>query len=341
VRRQGLVVAAVLLAVLVALVAFPLRWWLFPVPHLEAAAGPPPFEQLRPTWAQDGTVHYGSRSFETGVGVIAGLDVSPYGMFLQTTPVRSAAAEVHTDFSDGRTTQRVPGTPSSVHVSVDGRYAAWIDTDGPRRFFGRIAQVVVLDLRTGRTVFHDSRGNGDVFERNPSDRYEETPPLVLGFDDAHVYWSDAEDRTYRWNLTGGSRERVRRTDVHLADPVLGTQVTLRHGRVSDGGGGHLAVLAPDGRSAVEQVSSRLRLTDVRTGRRVPLRGLDRHTLLGAWLADSSFYALTDAVDPGAPDRVARRAPGRIVRCRTADGVCTTVARVTGARFVVLPTVTAY
>lgn len=318
--------------------AFPVRSWLDPRPHLPSASpGAPPFERPRITWAVGDTVHYGERSFDIGGGAVTAVTPSPYGLFVEVLERPSLTAGVHTAYVDGRSTTRLPGDPLTVQVSLGGRYAAWADLHGPRRVFGRIAQVVVLDLRSGTTVFHTSEGMGGMFETNPSDRYSEQPPTVLGFDTEHVYWTDAQDRTHRWRLASGAPQRVRTPGVHLRDPTLGTRVTLTRGRVSDNfHGGAPGVLSPDGRSAVDVSSIRLRLTDPRTGRVTPLRGLDRSSTFGGWLPDSSFYALTDDSHPDDPDARLDRIPGRLVRCVPATGACTTSARVPRAREVVLP-----
>jgi hypothetical protein len=319
--------------------AVPVWSWLQPRPHLQsaAAAAAPPFAQARPVWALDGTVHYGGRSFDVGPGVISAVTPASYGMFLVIGPRHSLEFGGRSFYTNGRTTVRVPGDPSEIKVSPDGRYAAWADYHGPRRLFGRIAQVVVIDLSSGRTVFHDSEGMGGAFDTNPSDRYEETPPTVLGFDDRHVYWSDAFDATHSWPISGGDPQRVRRRDVHVRDRTLGAPVVLVHGRVEvDPPVGYDAVTSPDGRSAVVSSGYRPTLTDLRSHRSTPLRGLDRSWTFGGWLPDSSFYALTDDLrrDLEPPPHPRRR--GRLVRCQPATGSCATLSRVPSAGYVVLP-----
>ncbi len=78
-----------------------------------------------------------------------------------------------------------------VRVSPDGRYAGWIDYDGPKRPVGRLAEVVVVDLSTGAEVFrnHDDMGGADDDLDN---LYEDAGLGFRGFDDDYVYWQTAE-----------------------------------------------------------------------------------------------------------------------------------------------------
>jgi hypothetical protein len=249
---------------------------------------------------------------------------------------------VHEAFFDGRTLRRLPGDPDTVRVSPDGRFAGWVDRRGPRGPFGRIAQVVVVDVRTGTALLRTSRGMGSLLDVNITDSYAETPPTFAGFDARHAWWTDADGATWRWDVLGGSRpDRVRgvgNAAVGRGGRQAGTLVVVAHGRPLPGvTGGQPGQLSPDRRFLAATASTgRMPVTDPRTGRRVPVDHGGRAVDLGGW-RPGGLFALVHPVPPARLDLPAGRSTGRIVDCALPSGRCRTVARVHHTSTVVLPT----
>ena len=88
---------------------------------------------------------------------------------------------------DGRSTTPIQGEPADIKVSPDGRYAGWIDFHGPKRAVGRLAEAVVVDLRTGETVLRNHDDMGGPTD-DLGDLYEDAEVSFLGFDETYAYW---------------------------------------------------------------------------------------------------------------------------------------------------------
>jgi hypothetical protein len=340
--RRRLVAALAAAAAVAALVPVGLRW-AEPRPHLEPSSSPNArFAEQRPVWAQGSTVRYGRQSLDIGRGFVHAVTPTPYGFFLGvgSRPVDSPGSGYHQEFFDGRTLRSLPGAPGTVHVSPDGRYAAWADGHGPRGPFGRIVQVVVFDVRTGRLVFRTAEGMGNRFDVNIGDQYDESRPFVMGFDATHVYWTDQRQDVWRWGLVSHRVEQVRELESRrspVTDRQVGASAFLRRGRPTsfDGGYDSFGVLSPDGRYAIESPDEgRLRVTDVRTGRRVALDHPERWMAYAGWHG-SSLYALVRSSQPDLAHEI-DRSRGRVVSCEMPSGHCSTDARVTRTASVVYP-----
>ena len=194
--------------------------------------GAPRFAEQQLTWAHGTTLRYGHEEIPLEARAER-LATSAYGFFVLQVEGRDrlrSVAERRMVFVDGDTAQEVPGEVSEVRTSLDGRYAGWIDRDGPLRPAGRIAQVVVVDLEGGEVVFVDHSGMGGGFGDDLGDRYEELPPTFLGFDadSSHAYWYDAEG--------AGNRRRVDLATGEVSDasaPETDEEFPLPKGLVVD------------------------------------------------------------------------------------------------------------
>jgi hypothetical protein len=316
--------------------------WLVPRPALrDVSAHPARFAEQRVTWAQGSVVHYGAEVLDVGEGSVRSMAPTPYGWFLEVGDDTRPYAPVHEAFFDGRSLRRLPGDPDTVRVSPDGRFAGWVDRRGPRGPFGRIAQVVVVDVRTGTSLLRTSRGMGSLLDVNISDSYAETPPTFAGFDDRHAWWTDADGAAWRWDVLGGSRpERVRgvgNAAVGRGGRQVGTLVILAGGRPRPGvTGGRPGQLSPDRRFlAATGSTGRLPVTDPRTGRRLPLHHGGRSADFGGW-RPGGLFALVRQVPPAQFDPTSDRSTGRIVDCALPVGRCRTVARVLHTPTLVMP-----
>jgi len=343
------VAGAVVAAVLVAIAGASLGPRLLHREVLPARGGTVDFFEREVTWAQGSTLHHGSRSFDLTPLVVHALRPSRHGIFLQVTDTDAFEAPTRWVLYDGRRTTPVPGDVDDVAVSPDGEHAGWIDRDGPWRPAGRVAEVVVVDLRTGHRVLGTSRGMGGGWGDDLADRYEELEPTFLGFDEQRAYWRDAtgSGRRWRWDLASHETEPAERpldTGEALTAPIgepwnpqRGRPVWVSDGRpVSDASSGERGFLSPDGRYLVLEPVARVAVTRPADGSRIRL-GTDRYAWFGGWQGDSRFYALTrtryeDGYDPGKPDRTR----GTLVTCALPSGQCATLRHVVGTRSVVLP-----
>ena len=346
---RRLAVAAVVAAVLVAIAGAALGPRLVRREVLPAGGDTVDFFEREVTWAQGSTLHHGDRSFDVSPLVVHALRPSRHGIFLQVSDIPAFEEPTRWVLFDGRRTTSVPGDVDDVAVAPDGEHAGWIDRDGPWRPAGRVAQVVVVDLRTGQRVLRTSEGMGGGWGDDLAVRYEELEPTFLGFDEQRAYWRDAtgSGRRWRWDLTSHDTERAERPqesgEAMTApvgepwDPQRGQSVWVAGGRpVDDPSSGERGFLSPDGRYLVLEPVARVAVTRPADGSRVRL-GTDRFAWFGGWLDETHLYALTrshyeDGYDPGKPDR----SQGALVTCALPSGRCATVTPVTGTRSVVLP-----
>ncbi len=265
------------------------------------------YDEIQVTWAQGGTIHYGEQDLDTGAVSIRAMAAASSGWFLEVADGPSLEESSRWEFFDGRELHPLPGVARFVSTSADGRYAGWVDYDGPVRPGGQVARVVVVDLGSGRVVLDDSSGMGGETARDgydTSDLYAELPPTFLGFDGTHAYWQTPGDRL-RWSEETGVERAQREVEGYPGPfPVgrptgrySGTSVSVTDGRVDPGSlTGTIAVLSPDRDVVVETgVLGRAPFTDARTGRRLRVDLGHRFADFGAWVG---------------PDRVALRATER-------------------------------
>lgn len=301
-------------------------------------------------WAQGGVIHDGKATYDVSPEVVREMTPTRYGLLLRLADSQRDGAKQRTVLFDGQKSTPIPGAVSNVSVSPDGRYAGWIDYDGPESPAGTLAEVVVVDLKTGRTAFTNHDGMGGEKGDDLGDRYEELPPAVLGFDEEFVYWRNASGsgERMRANLASGEVERAETdSDSQPSKPigqpfdrVLGYQVALRDGRpVWDDTGGDVGFLSPDKRFAFETgTTGKLVVTNAKSGKRITPAYGHRWIFFGGWLGDDTFYALARdkyewSYDPDAPDKTT----GFLISCSLRSGTCRDLKAVTGTRSLVLAT----
>ncbi len=289
------------------------------------------FAEARPTWLQDTTLHYGEETFEVPPAHLFWR--TAYGMVL----VLEEGQQSRYALFDGEGIAALPGSPVSLSVSPDGRYAGWIDQAPVAN--GDVAEVVVADLRTGEEMLRDNRQMGQDDLDMLTELYAEVSPAFIGFDATHAYW----------------------------DPPVGApsmlRVDLRTGEVSPGGGpvgngleGPVTRLADGngiesradwgpvqeiptrgGMTGFASLDGRWCVTDGRPGRlwvqecrggadATPDYPPGQVRFLG-WGEDDALVVLAwrgePAYEAGQPDD----STGVIARCEPATGSCTRVARV--------------
>ena len=309
-------------------------------------ASEPSFGADRVTWAQGSTIHYGDTTYDAGPEVVLRMLRTPYAFFLTLADSHRDGADQRLVRFDGEALTELPGDVDSVRVSPDGAHAGWVDFHGPLRPAGRIAEVVVVDLATGRTVFRDHEHMGGGFGDDLAARYGELPPTFLGFDDdRYAYWFDSEGSGNRWrvDLATGEKEPAgpdpdsgEEFPPMVGDPYnprTGPPVWLRRGRVVDAPGPRAisGFLSPDGRFALRTGrTGLLPVTDAASGERVDLDHGRRWIFFGGWQHGSTLYALVRSrfefgYDPNAPDRTR----GTLVSCHLPSGHCTDLATVRG------------
>ena len=180
---------------------------------------------------------------------------------------------------------RIPGGSTAVVGSPDGRYAGWVDREGPWTIAGRIAEVVVVDLQTGRAVFRDHENMGGAWGDELPVLYGELEPRFVGFDDeGRAYWQDAAGHGERWrvDLDPGKRRTSRATTPPGATRARSATPTTRASAsrcrcaadavVDPLLGVATGSLSPDGRFVLGSVyRQRLQVTVAGTGRRRPPR----------------------------------------------------------------------
>jgi hypothetical protein len=314
----------------------------------------PPAEKLFDTqqvaWAHLKTLHYGDQTF-TLPRRIRGLAVSDYGFFVLLSDDGKLDGPTQWGFYNGTRWRPLGGDPDgAVAVSLDGRYAGWVDQDGPRRPAGRIREVVVADIRVGKAAFKDHSGMGGKLGDDLGARYENLEPTFLGFDEDSTvaYWTNASGSgtLMRGSVeTGEVEEAEQPPNGDPFDEPISTVVDAYRGRragPSPESGPvvdlQYGLYSPDKRFAVD-VSAPYRTLayDGRTGKRIKVRFPDKAQYFGGWLPGDRFYVVgspkrIDSYSLTGPDPTR----GRIVVCRLPAGTCRAGAEVPGLRDVVVP-----
>lgn len=305
------------------------------------------------TWvSQDGdraTLHRGEEE-QPLPSYVEELAPTAYGYVVRHRTGADVNAPSRLVLVDGDDTEVVPGDPTGLRVSPDGRYAGWIDEEGPRRVGYRLAEAVVVDLATGEEVLRDHDDMGGWFDQ---DLYGNQWPTFLGFDaEGAAYWETAEadddgTRVRRLDLaTGeveaveGDAERVLRRSI--VDPATGVRTGLgEDGRPSPDGEGVLGYVSADGRWCLAGGAyGPLQVTDCASGTRVTPDYPARERRFAGWTEDpDAFWVLaTDGaglqsfVPPDEPDDTR----GVLARCQLPSGACTVERRVTRLGSIVLP-----
>ena len=317
-------------------------------------AAEPRFDEQQVAWAHGRTLHHGEEEF-TLPRRVRGLAVSDYGFFVELSDDGSFYGPTTWGFFDGETWLPLGGDPTGpVTVSADGRYAGWVDQDGPRRPAGRIREIVVADVSKGEAVLKDHSGMGGSFGDDLGDRYEELAPTFLGFDEGseHAYWTDASGAgtRKRGDLATGEVEEapveipegapMDEGDEGPVSNVVDAYRGRRAGPVGASGPVDLqyGLYSPDQRFAVDiSAPYRTLVFDAGTGKRIRVEFPMRAQYFGGWLPDGAFYVIGTArriegYDPDAPDPTS----GRVVVCRLPAGDCEAGDEVPGMRDVVVP-----
>jgi hypothetical protein len=322
-------------------------------PAIEPAAEPR-FDSQQVAWAHQRTLHYGEQQF-TLPRRIRGLAVADYGFFLELSDENSFEGPTTWGFFDGETWLPLGGDPTGpVTVSADGRYAGWVDQDGPRRPAGRIREIVVADVAKGEAVLKDHSGMGGSLGDDLGDRYEELAPTFLGFDEGseHAYWTDASGAgtRKRADLSTGEVEEAPveiPEDAPMAEgdegPVSNVVDAYRGRRAGPVGASgpvdlQYGLYSPDERFAVDiSAPGRTLVFDADTGKRIRVDFPLPAQYFGGWLPDGAFYVIGTAqriegYDPNVPDPTS----GQVVVCHLPAGDCEVGAAVPGMRDVVVP-----
>lgn len=296
------------------------------------------FVEQRPTWAQAETIHYGDEEITVDGGAVRDLHPTPYGFVVGTTA--PGADGDRWAVVDRSGTHPLPGDVSSVAVSREGSYLGYVDRDGPLSVAGRVAEVVVVDLRDGEVVGRTSEGMGGGPGDDLGVLYSEDPPVALGFDGSLAYYQGSGD-THEWDLeTGRTRvlppgEEVQgfarppwREGLGYLQPYGFTSADDRF-RVNTSTRGRVVVRARSGGGPAGGPDGGWRRVDLDTGHRYGFfghtLGTDRAVLL-TLDRYRGFYSLD------APDR----SRGHLTVCRLATGSCRDIGEVVGTWSVRFP-----
>ena len=302
----------------------------------DSADLPGRFAEPRVTWAQGTTLHYGGDDYRLPAPAVAGLWRTTYGFIVTLHEPGQDGSGGRLHFFDGRKATPLEGDPVGVAVSPDGRYAGWLDYDGPDREGGRLAEAVVTDLRTGREVFRNHDDMGDD-EDDLSNLYEDAGQGFLGFDDDYAYWNSAEGTptSKRARIGTWKVEPAASADVdgppppgHPYDAMVGRESgTDDDGTLSDTGEGLLGLGSPNGRWCLTTGDpGRLPVVDCRTARRVTPAYPGRKSYFAGWTGPDSYAVVSSAREVLPPEPTSRPTPGTIVECTLPSGACRLVAR---------------
>ena len=275
---------------------------------------PAVFEPGQLVWAKRSTVHVGDTTYDVSPQLVQSMSWTPYGLYLRVSedPDNGPFREV---FYSGASLEPVEDVYTNLITSPDGRLAAWIERDGPKRPAGRVAQVVVVDTRTGDRIYESADGMGGEKGDDLADRYEELPPRVIDLTADQLVWRNA----------AGSGAVVT-TDLRTGEST--TSDRPRALRPTSG----YEYWSPDGRYRVDATTTgklRVRHRQVDFGHRFQTQGgwLGTHTML---VLAQDRYPMS--FDPSVPDPV----PGYLLACDLDVGTCEQLVETKGAREVVFP-----
>jgi hypothetical protein len=314
-------------------------------------ARPAAFTAERLTWAQGPTIHYGDQALAVD-GRVEQLWRTPYAFLAVVRRGKGNDSSLHTLVVDGQGSTQVAGSPDDVHVSPDGRYAGWIDYDGPKQSNGRLAQVVVADLRTGRTVFRNHEQMGGPKD-DLGDLYEDADMGFLGFDDDYAYWQTPKGAVRRrrapigsWQPQAAEKPSPTGSEADAVpfglpyDALVGRRTGMRDdGREAHDGDGTGGFVSPDSRWCLtDGLTAHLTVVDCRSGAQATPAYPAKWVFFGGWHGPDDFYALTRrhydfTVDLSGDDH----STGMLVSCSLATRRCEDQHGVTGADTVILPT----
>jgi hypothetical protein len=272
---------------------------------------PAVFDSGELVWAHRSAIHVGDQDFDVSPQQVYSMDWTPYGLFLRLT--RDPSDGPFTEaFYDGTTMTPIDDVYGEIVTSPDGELAAWIDRSGPERPAGQVAQVLVVEVRTGDVVFSSAEGMGGEKGDDMADRYEELTPAVVELTSDEVVWINSEGTSR--NVTSNLETGESTTSDKWARPATsGYEFT-----------------SPDGHYRVDATN---------TGRlKVKPRQPDfghKWVFQGGWLGPHQMVVLGQdtikwSYDPDVPDTI----PGFILSCDLDVGTCQQLRKVVGARDVV-------
>ena len=302
------------------------------------------FAEPRVTWAQGTTLHYGQDEFTLPGRVVDGLWRTSYGFIVTLHQKGQDGSGGRLAFFDGRTTTPLKGDPVGVAISPDGRYAGWLDYDGPRRPIGRLAEVVVTDLSTGHVVFRNHDDMGGAAD-DLDNLYEDAGQGFVGFDDSYAYWQSAEGSPSSMRARIGAWKVEPRPDATpdgppppstAYDAMVGHESgTDDDGTLSDSGDGLVGLGSPDGRWCLTTGEpGGLPAVDCRTARRATPAYPARKNYFAGWTGPNSYAVVSSRREVVPPDNGTGPIPGQIVECTVPAGGCRLVVRLADARTVV-------
>jgi hypothetical protein len=270
-----------------------------PSATVQLPPGTPVFADDEILWAQDSAIHYGDRRFDVAPWLVRSMLRSDYGLLLEVAQRRGPYAPTRTVWYDGRTLTELPGDVHEAKVSPDGRYLGWIDLDGPELGHGRIAEAVVVNLRTGAELLRDHDGMDGDGRVDVAEQYAEGGPAFLGFDRSAAYWSDVvgEGHQRRFDLATGKATDMGEPDPavssgpRLGDSVRGWDADAHDGRDAEAGI-RTGFLSPNLRWYFDTSSTgRLPVRDERSGEDVTPNYGYRWVFFGGWRSREAFYVL--------------------------------------------------
>jgi hypothetical protein len=287
------------------------------IPPLNGHERPVIYEPGELVWAKRSTVHVGESTFTVAPQIVDELDWTPYGVFVDVSSDPSNGPFTNA-FYDGKALNQIDDVYGEIVTSPDGELAAWIDRYGPERPAGPVAQVVVIEVRTGDVVFSSAEGMGGEKGDDIADRYEELTPAVVDLTAEEVVWINSEgvDRVVTTNLETGKST----TSEDWPHPATsGYDFT-----------------SPDGKYRVDASNTgRLKVRP-----KQPDFG-HKWVTQGGWLGPHQMLVLGQdrfkwVFDPDVPDTI----PGFILSCDLDAGTCRQLKKVVGARDVVFAGVSA-
>ena len=271
------------------------------------------YEPGQLVWAKGSMVHVGDESFTVGRRqTVDRIDWTPYGLFLRLS-TNPHDGPFSVAFYDGKALHQIDDVyRNEVVTSPNGELAAWINRYGPERPAGQVAEVVVIEVRTGNVVFTTSEGMGGDKDDDLSVLYGELPPTVVELTNDSVVWMKAQ-----------SEKQSVTTDLETGES------TYADGYAHPTTSGYEYV-SPDGRYQVD-ASKTYRL---KVKPKQPDFG-HKWVSQGGWLGDHQLLALGQdsfklSYDPDVPDKIR----GYILSCDLDAGTCEELERVVGARDVV-------